>query len=306
MKKINVKISPYFSPVFPKQYIDDTVLDYCPPLSRVKKDIDVGLTIEEINKIYPSLVGVSPTHDTFIERVKDFNRNLSFTIPASGTLIDVTVGNDGMPDNIHQYLLYKIAMLDETVAKTEEDIKFVDGKVFRYKLVDIEKAKEQENAEQNEISKAIIYYAKLIQASKDERGVAAIRQLLVVARNNFTPNLSIDEIANYDITDLLKKLKVLFDSNPSLLLKLEKATDSIQRIAFVELLISYGVVSVEGDSIFYNGEVIAKTKASLKDVIGASPELYAKLQAQLRAVSAASKTILEVKESAVSEQKVAE
>lgn len=297
---IKAKIFPYFLSTIPKQYKEETTVRYTPAMSIKTKTADVGLSIEERNKIYPHLVGVTSNDNNFLQLVKEFNSNLDFIIPDGGKEINVTLDENGIPDNILDYILYKSCSVDPFVAKTEEEYRYLDGKTYRYKLVDSEKELKAKQEVTELSNKAMVYYAKLVTGSKDELGVMKLKQILVITRNEFNPVLSIDEITSMDLADLFNKLKYLVDNKPEKVVKVETVTDAIQRLAFVEMLIAYGIISVEGDSYFYENLVIAKSKKNLSVVISNDAELYAKLQAKLRHISAKSASILK-EESSVPE-----
>lgn len=287
MKNINVKISPAFVRDFPKEYLEQTNLSYSPALSEKTKAIDLGLSIEEVNLLFPQLINENPESPNFYNKVKEYAADLDWVLPTSGKVINVNIDEvTGMPDNILDYILYKTAMVDTVVAKSEEDLKFVDGKVFRYKLEDLREVEEKETKNHQNINKAAIAYAKLVNTQgTDLSNLPLIKQILIVNSSAEVLNLSHDEIAEFTKTKAEIKLKVLLDKHPSKLITAYAEKDKLVILATIELGLSNNLITAEGDTLYFDGQKVAASKAGLYDVLKTQQDIYSRLQARLRASS---------------------
>lgn len=301
MTKINVKISPAFVTKFPKEYLEQTNLSYSAALNERTKSIDLGLTVEEIKLLFPLIINENPDSPNFYSKVREYSADLSWAIPTEGKIINVVVDDNGMPDNILEYILYKTLMADAIVAKKEEDLKFVDGKVYRYKLEDIQEVENKEVKNHENLNKAVLYYAKLAkQETTDLSMLPLIKQILVVNSSSECLNLTHDEIAEYTKTKAEIKLKMLLDKFPSRLISSYESREKLSILAMIELGLSYNLLTSEGDSIFFDSQRVASSKAGLYDVLRTQSDIYAKLQAKVRAATfAANKIVPEVVEAKV-------
>lgn len=285
MNPINVKISPAFVHKFPKAYVEETTLSYNPPLSSVTKNVDLGLTPEEVDKLFPLLLNESASNPNFYQMVRAYSIDLDWKIPYNGKIINVKFDKDGNPDNVLDYILYKTALVDDTVASKEVDFPFVDGKTFRYKMEDFGVLLKKEADSHKSNTSALIIYAKLVNTQEgDTSKLPLIKQILSVNRGILS--LATDEIADMTKVKAEQQLKVLLDKHPANLIEADAKKDDLYILASIELALSYNIVNLEGDDVYLDGQKIASSKQSLLVVLRNQSDIYSKMQSKLRAASA--------------------
>lgn len=295
MKTINVKISPAFVAKFPKEYLDQTNTSYSPALSAMSKNIDLGLTPDEIKMLLPQLLNVGTDAPDFYAKVREYAADLGWTIPSEGKIISVTLNESGVPDNIIDYILYKTALADTTVAKTEEDLKFVDGRLFRFKMENLKDIEQKETDTHININKAVRIYATLIAtAETDETKVPLIKQMLIV--NKDLLKLSTDEIGELNKVKAEIEFKKFVDKHPAKVINTYENKESLAILAMIEMGFGYNILTTEGDAIFFDGVKIASSRGGLLAVVKNQTEIYSKLQGKLRASSEVSKKIVPIVE----------
>lgn len=282
--ELQFKISPVFVHKFAKEYLDMTELTYNPPLSSKTRTIDVGLTIAETQKLFPQLLGVAASNEKFFEKVREFLVDLEWKIPAEGSNIKINVDADGMPDDIHAYLLYKSCTIDASVAKTPEEHKFADGKVYRYKLEDLKVIEKKEEEDYNKIKTAVVFYATLTNsAPTDETKLPLIKQILTLNKEALV--LGVDEIADMSKIKAEIELKKLLDKFPNKLIEAKANKDTLAILAQIELFYYNNLISLEGDAVYCDGIKVASNRAALVGVLKSDSTLYSTLMSRLRAAS---------------------
>lgn len=280
---------------FPKEYIDQTSTSYSPALSERTKNIDLGLTNEEVKLLLPQLLNIGVDAPNFYERVREYSADLGWTIPSEGKEINVVLDENGMPNNIIDYILYKTALVDTTVAKGAEDLKFVDGKLFRFKMEDLKEVEQQETDTHMNINKAIRIYATITgKAETDETNLPLIKQMLIV--NKDLLSLSTDEIGGFNKIKAEIEFKKFVDKYPLRVIDTYSKKEDLSILAMIEMGFGYNILTTEGDSIFFDGVKIANSRGGLLPVVKNQTEIYSKLQGKLRASSELSKKIVPVVE----------
>jgi|APGre2960657404_1045060.scaffolds.fasta_scaffold34345_2 hypothetical protein len=80
-----------------------------------------GITIEEEEKLLPTIVGVPANHIDFFSKVNTWYNNLSKPVTKEGLKLNISVSAaSGMPEAPIDYLLYKRALVDRRVAKSKQ------------------------------------------------------------------------------------------------------------------------------------------------------------------------------------------
>lgn len=82
-----------------------------------------GISIEEEEKLLPSIVGLPASHVEFANKVNNWYNNLSKPVDKNGIKLNIAVSEKtGMPEVPIDFLLYKRALVDRLVAKSKTEM----------------------------------------------------------------------------------------------------------------------------------------------------------------------------------------
>ena len=89
-----------------------------------------GVEGEEAKKYLPGIIGLPYDHPDFPLKEKDYWASLRVKVPFEGKELNITTSEDGVPENIEDYITYKWCMKHAQVADTKEDMVKITGKRF--------------------------------------------------------------------------------------------------------------------------------------------------------------------------------
>jgi hypothetical protein len=272
------KFSPVASSKFSEELLEATTINYCPPLDRNTRTELTGLSREEIEKFLPSVIGVNSTNSDFLQKVEEYYREFSEGIPYKGKNLDASLDSNGMPVKPIEYLLYRIVEKDKTVAK-DEDISSADGQFFTYKLESISNLKQKQEDTFNVIKESTIAYTKLVSSEDTEPKLRQLKSIVLLNRQLL--ELGIDEVNDASRITTEIHLKTVQEKNPQAIIDALEDKDLAYK-AYIELFLDYGLVSLEGDEIHFEGSKLSSNKKALIGVLRSNNTVYATLIGRLR------------------------
>ena len=95
--------------------------------------VGTGLTFEETKKWMPAIVGTEASDPKFRAEVNKYFNNIMIPIPFEGKTLNITLDEQGEPENLEDYLKYKFILGHPKVAATK-----VEGETDSYKEYYIE------------------------------------------------------------------------------------------------------------------------------------------------------------------------
>lgn len=105
----------------PKELYDNAKWRIGATLSASSRTTNTGLTPEEEEKYMPSILGMSVTDPSFRNAVKEYFAEMTVDIPAvTGRSFDLTLKEDGTPENLSDFLQYRFALCDPRVCRDGE------------------------------------------------------------------------------------------------------------------------------------------------------------------------------------------
>jgi hypothetical protein len=256
--------SPIFTGGFPKEIKEETSIRYDSYLSIEKKDTETGLSNQEIDEWMPFIVGCSLNSPDFRDRVDKYFKEFSLRVPFSGIELNAALDDKGFPVNFDEFIAYRIASLDKTVAKGEEaDSAELDTSFYNYTLKTIDSVKQQELKTFETKSKAIKCYTSLI--SKPEADTRVLKGILVVNRELL--DLGIDTINEASRSDVEHLLYKLLESNSQAIIDAEAKYSEYNIKSMIELALYFDIVNLEGEEVYKSGKKLASNVSSLYQVL---------------------------------------
>jgi hypothetical protein len=89
-----------------------------------------GLDGEEENKILSKVIDVPPGHEKWPEKTKDFWASLNLKVPFEGVELNIATDENGMPENVMDFIHYQWCKKHRQVAANEEEMKSNSEKKF--------------------------------------------------------------------------------------------------------------------------------------------------------------------------------
>jgi DNA-binding Lrp family transcriptional regulator len=197
----------------------------------------------ELEKALLPLVNDVPADaDNFRIEARDYWRSLTVKVPSEGTVLNVSVGKDGMPVAPKDYLTYVWIESHPHVAKSKDEMnKF--GK-FRFYLHDPERESKQENDRVKSRAKAYKEFVKVLDDPKQTERV------LRVMGNQNPAKMSAEQREN--------ALHKQMEANPAKFYEI--ATDDTLAVKdFIAELLEKEIIRKSGNTYFYMDEMIGET-----------------------------------------------
>lgn len=270
-------IFPLVSGRYPKELLASTTRTYSSSLSSTTKQIETGLSLEEIDKIFPSIINDTPNSTNFREKVQDWFAKLRINIPFDdGYTLNIEVDENGIPFNPTDYCIYKILLKDNTVViNPESDV--IDSS-YKYKVVDSEVIKNKEIAKFDVAKKGFTVLAKL--CSLPESDTVLLRHIVLI--NKEFLNLAVDEINSLDRIEVEMQLSNLNEKYPLRLIDAFKNKETIKLKGYIELFIAYSLITMEGEDFYLEGKKVATSKEGLQTVISNDSAMLSNLISRLK------------------------
>ena len=199
-----------------------------------------GVEGEEAHKLLSGILDVPPGHPDWPRQEKDYWSSMRIKVPFEGTELDITVGEDGHPVNVTDYLTYKWCMKHRLVADTKVEMES-DGQK-RFYIYDPQKDLLKKN---NAVKVSKEADKEFIKASSD---LGKMKRLLRLLSDGSNP----EKLTDMEVENLLYEVKI---SNPAKFLKycIDKDLDLRSEIAE---MVEKGVIRKIGNQHIHGDETI--------------------------------------------------
>lgn len=245
---------------------------------RGKRDIRRGLDHDEEKKYLPNLIGTSANDPKFSEEVRKFWANLELEVPEKGVELDVSIDDNEMPVNLRDYVLYRFALADSRVAKSESAMR-ADQLALWY-IDDPAERLAAESARLNQHKKAMKAY---LEVTSDESQMDWLLLLLGATE---------EAAINHDVKSLSRSEKdIMLEAYT------RKRTDDFIRFAGdkdlqlkagIEQAVSRGIFDRQNQAYYYGdikmGNTLEEAVRFLKDKANSSVMLLMKESLELFSV----------------------
>lgn len=197
----------------------------------------IGLSLDEIKKYMPSVIGVADTDPTFYKQVDRYFLNISINVPTEGTKLDVTVDSNGNPVNIVDWVKFKYVKAYPYCAENQHSI----GRKHKFYILDRQEELDKQHVESTTRKEAYRVFLGLDEKKKNY--LLTLLGYKVELLDEKTKEISLEKEVNND---------------PSLFMSL--ANDkNLELKALVEDLISAEVLRRIGTAIINGDETIGQT-----------------------------------------------
>lgn len=201
-----------------------------------------GVEGEEAAKLLSGILDVPPGHEQWPRQEKDFWASMSVKVPFEGKELNITVDEEGTPENAMDYLTWKWCLKHRMVAESETEMQKDGNK--RFYIYDPQRDLLKKNAEvkiKKEADK------EFIKVSTD---VDKMRRLLRVLSKGSRP----EKLTEMEIENQLYNIK---NDKPAAFLKHSKDKNLDVR-AELEQMIEMGVLRTIGNQVIYGDETIGE------------------------------------------------
>jgi hypothetical protein len=210
-----------------------SVLDNQRPLS--------GLSFAEEKEYLPHIIGVSPDHREFGEKVQQFWAEKSHKIPSGGLRLEVGE-NNGEPINLNDWITFQWAQKHPLVADSKEEAESDPNK--DYWIHDPERVEKKENQKVQLRTQAYTEFAKM---KEDEDKMDLMIRVLTQQRPE-------------KMTDAQKEnqLDTVLSNDPKKFIKTAQDEDLEHQAEILQML-EHEILRKVGNQIMYMDEVIGAT-----------------------------------------------
>lgn len=206
-----------------------------------------GLSDKEEEVLLKGVIDVPPGHADWPAKTKDFWASLSVKVPFEGVELNITVDDNGEPEERMEYIIYKWALKHRQVAINEEEMKIEAGK--RFYIYDPEKDLLKRN-EKVQVRKDAD--KEFIKVSSEIDKMKMLARVLLDTNPNRLSDLELENNL-YDYKN----------SNPERFLKYCK-DPNIEVQAEIEEMVENSVLRKIGNQIIFGDETIGE---DMKDTI---------------------------------------
>ena len=201
-----------------------------------------GLEGEEAHKLLANILDVPPGHQDWPKKEKDFWASMRVKVPFEGVELNITVDEQGNPENAMDYLTYKWCMKHRLVAETKAEME-ADGRK-RFYIYDPQKDLLKKN---NAVKISKEADKEFIKASAN---VDKMKRLLRLLSDGSNP----DKLTDMEIENLLYDVK---KNNPAKFLKYATDKDLDLRAEIAEM-VEHGVIRKIGNQHIDGDETIGE------------------------------------------------
>lgn len=205
--------------------------------------IGTGLEYTEIKALLPRVIGVDSDDKEFNRSVQKWYRDLAIRVNQDGLRLNLKLASDGMPENILDYLRYRILLIHPKVANSENG---VNNLVHKWFIKSDQQSQEVEYEKLKIRKKATAEYLNLAESK-----YAMYLTLLQVQQANKKTKQE-QELA----------LSAILEKNPQLFLDVH-LDEKKQAKYFIYELVNYNIWSRLGNKIVHDNT----TFASMDDAI---------------------------------------
>ena len=201
-----------------------------------------GVEGEESKALLSKILDVPPEHQDWPKQEKDFWASMTLKIPFEGKELNITVSEDGEPENVLDYLSYKWCLKHRQVASSEVEMKESPEKRFYIYDPVSDLVKRNTNIKLRKDADR-----EFIKISSD---IEKMKRLIQVLSKGSKP----ETLADMEVENQLYDIK---DNSPAKFLKYSTDKNLDVRAA-IEEMIQYGVLRTIGNQIIYGDETIGE------------------------------------------------
>jgi len=231
-------------------------------------EINTGLTLAERDKWLPPLVGIAANGQDFYAKVKDFYANMTIPVPKE---LEIGFDKDENPINVLEYLKYRFAKINKSVAATKAEADASASSNVLYYFSDPSGEKKQAYSELQAEKGAYKEYMKI---ADNPAKIEIILQAMGVDTRHLSENDQDLALNGMVKTEPLKVVTFIKDKH-------------IETKAFIEQCISGEILRRVGQTILDGDENLGSTMEEavlyLEDKVNS--ELYTTLKARTKAFS---------------------
>lgn len=207
-----------------------------------------GVEGKEEKLLLSKHLGIDEDHNEFGEKAKEFWAELDLKVPSEGVELDISIGDDGMPKEMIDYLTYRWLQKHKYVASSRQEM--VRNPIKEFYIHDPARETKKEN---EQVQKRKVAYAEFIKATEDE---GKMNMLLRVLGDKRPEKLTKEQKEN--------KLESLATASPARFARI--AQDSNLEIrSEIEKMVEKEILRKSGNSYFYMDELIGE---NLDETIG--------------------------------------
>jgi hypothetical protein len=211
-----------------------SVLEHQSPLS--------GLSREEERKYLPTILGISPDHREFGQKVQTYWAEKSHRIPSEGMRLETGTDPEGEPINLEDWIIYKWAKKHPLVADSKEDAK-ADPTVDFF----IYDPQRESRKQSQQVQLRTQAYTELAKMKEDEDKM----DLMIRVMGNSRP----DEMSS---EQKMNTLDSLLSSDPERFIKTAQ-DENLEIQAEILEMIDQEILRKVGNKIMYMDEQIGDT-----------------------------------------------
>lgn len=232
-------------------------------------DVLRGISFEEEDLLLPSILGVSPTSQEWMAKVKNFHSNIDIPIPAdTGKKLNISTTERVIKDKNGKdvryefpvvpldYIYYKHCLKHEEVAKSKDTVE--NHPKYRFYIEDTQElmdASQQVLENKNKMRHLLL---KLVAPKEKDNDL--IRAILVVAKEFTGREPSSNEEENVIAIDAFA------EKHPKEFINFA-SDESIKAKAFIHQLISYNIINSVGNQIYDESVGVDPLAESIPDFI---------------------------------------
>lgn len=198
------------------------------------------LTNDEEERWMPDLIGMSSTDPGFRKAVHNFYAELSLQIPYQGAKLNIATDNRGNPENLEDYVKYRMCLVNPTVAESYEMADEVANAMFYIEDPQANKLRRRKHAQL--VTEAQGVLLRIIGEDDANIKLAAILERVYD-----------DKITHLHPDDYATEIQDVIASDPKKFIAAAK-DPNILIAGLVSRMLKYRVLEVHGDSYFDNRE----------------------------------------------------
>jgi len=202
-----------------------------------------GLSLEEKKKWMPLILAIDSKDIAFLKEVNKYFDTMSINVPYEGVSLDETIGEDGEPNNVEEFIKYRFIMGHPYVAKDPQAAEADEKKLFY-----IENAEAELQAKSKKIGKSTKAYIELGKLIENEVKIDWILRALSVKHTSIG---SIDKIASMKKAEKEVALEEIVKKDPDFFITLT-SDDTLEYRAEVASMVEAGIFQRVGND-YING-----------------------------------------------------
>lgn len=86
-------------------------------------EVATGLSVAEIEKYMPTLLGISASSPSFYKAVSDYFASMTVKVDTTGVSLQIGMDDKGNPINLQDYITYRFITINPKVASSKADVR---------------------------------------------------------------------------------------------------------------------------------------------------------------------------------------